>query len=155
MIWRFGRNGIPKASYLHTVFFHSDQVMFLVLLVPVLLVKASYFWEKKRIHPWYCQVENSFLQIHACMPAISTEERHLERTAEPEGQTRDMPVRCCCSPSASQEIQQHRRLSAGDTSGRPAEPTEPSSTSAQHPAGRKRVEEQHRHTSPWPQSQDH
>lgn len=137
MIWRFGRNGIPEDSYLHTVFLHSNQVMFLLLLVPVLPAKASYFREKKRIHPWHCQVENSFLQIHACLPAIPTEERQgSSRAAEPEGRTHDTPVR-----GRSRGIRQHGPFSAGNTSGRPAEPTEPSSTSAPHPAGRKGAEE--------------
>lgn len=77
MIWRFSRNGIPKASYLHAVFLHLDRVMFQLSLVPVLLVKARDFREKKRIHPWHCWAENSVLQIRACMPAISTEERHF------------------------------------------------------------------------------
>lgn len=141
MIWRFGRNYIPKASYLHTVFLHSDQVMFLLLLVPVLLVKASYFQEKKRIHPWHCQVENSSLQMHACMPAISTEECHFWRAAEPEGRSPDIPVACCGSRSDREDLQQHGPLAAGNASGRPAEPTKPSSSSAQHPAGRERAEE--------------
>lgn len=77
MIQKFRRNAISETSYLHTVFLHSDQVMVLLLLVPVLLVKASYFQEKKRIHPWHYQAENSFLQIHVCMLAVSTEEYYF------------------------------------------------------------------------------
>lgn len=126
-----------KASYLRPVFLHSDQVIFLVLLVPVVL-KASYFRETRRIHPWRCQAGYSSLRTPACTPAVCTEPPPFQRAAQPDGQTHGRPVRGIRRPRASEEAQQHGPCSAGSPSGRRAEPTGPSSTAARHPAGTER-----------------
>lgn len=105
--------------------------MFLLLLVPVVL-KAGYFLEKIRIRPWRCRARSSPLQTPVCRPAVCTEPAPFQR---PRGETHGRPARGRHRSST----QQHRPCSAGNTSGRPAEPTSPSPASAQHPTGRKRA----------------
>lgn len=127
-----------KASYLCPVFLHSDQVIFLVLLVPVAL-KAGYFREKRRLHPWRCRAGNSSLRTAACTPAVCTEPPPFQRAAQPDGPTQGRPVRGSRHPRAAEEAQQqHGPRSAGSPSGRRAEPTGTSPTAARHPTGRKR-----------------
>lgn len=125
-----------KAPYLRPVFLHSDQVMFLLLLVAVVL-KASYFRERGRIHPWRCRAGNSSVQTDACRPAVCTEHPRFQRAAQPEGPTPGRPVRCSRGSSAPEQSPQHGPCSAGSASGRAAEPTQPWPPSAQHPAARK------------------
>lgn len=124
-----------KASYLPPVFLHPDQVMFLLLLVLVVL-KASYFGEKRRIPPWRCRAGSSLPQPAAGRPAACPEQRPAPRAAPPQGRAPGRPERRSRRSAASEEAQ-HGPCPAGKASGRRAEPTAPSPTAARHPTGKK------------------
>lgn len=126
-----------KASYLPPVFLHPDQVTFLHLLVLV-VPKASYFREKRRLQPWRCRAGGSLPQPAACRPAACPEQAPPRRAAPPQGRAPARPERRCRRSSAPEEAR-HGPCPAGNASGRRAEPTAPSPTAARHPTGRKRV----------------